>query len=159
MVDSSFVWEERFETVYASPHDGDGVAGEKWRPREAIAAGTLQTTAADYALFLRAVVTDGLLGKEATERMLTPHSTIDDELGWALGWGVETTEDGTVFWQWGDDGSFKALAAGSRARRARGERRSSCSPTRNGGSTSPVLSSRTCSGRRRFLDFRMVNYR
>ena len=117
MVDSSFVWEERFETVYASPHDGDGVAGEKWRPREAIAAGTLQTTAADYALFLRAVVTDGLLGKEATERMLTPHSTIDDELGWALGWGVETTEDGTVFWQWGDDGSFKALAAGSRARR------------------------------------------
>ena len=117
MVDSSFVWEERFETVYASPHDGDGVAGEKWRPREAIAAGTLQTTAADYALFLRAVVTNGLLGKEATERMLTPHSTIDDELGWALGWGVETTEDGTVFWQWGDDGSFKALAAGSRARR------------------------------------------
>ena len=123
MVDSSFVWEERFETVYASPHDGDGVAGEKWRPREAIAAGTLQTTAADYALFLRAVVTDGLLGKEATERMLTPHSTIDDELGWALGWGVETTEDGTVFWQWGDDGSFKALAAGSRARAANGGRR------------------------------------
>jgi len=31
--------------------------------------------------------------------------------------GVETTEDGTVFWQWGDDGSFKALAASSRAGR------------------------------------------
>ncbi len=155
MVDSSFVWEERFETVHASPHDGDGVAGKKWRPREAIAAGTLQTTAADYARFLRAVVNDGLLGKEATERMLTPHSTIDDELGWALGWGVETTEDGTVFWQWGDDGSFKALAAGSHSRRT------AVVVLSNGqwglDVARPVIEH--VLGRRRFLDFRMVNYR
>ncbi len=81
MVDSSFVWEERFEAVHASPHDGDGTARAKWRPREALAAGTLQTTAVDYARFLRAVLTDGLLGKEATEQMLAPQSKIDDELG------------------------------------------------------------------------------
>ena len=155
MVDSSFVWEERFETVYASPHDGEGVAGEKWRPREAIAAGTLQTTAADYARFLRAVLNDGLLGKEATERMLTPHATIDDELGWALGWGVETTEDGTVFWQWGDDGSFKALAAGSRARRKAVVVLTNAQWGLD--VARPVIEH--VLGRRRFLDFRMVNYR
>jgi hypothetical protein len=73
----------------------------------------------------------------------------------ALGWGIETTEDGTVFWQWGDDGSFKALAAGSRAGRT------AVVVLSNGqwglDVARPVIEH--VLGRRRFMDFRMVNYR
>ena len=47
MTDSSFLWEERFEGNHASRHDGEGVPGREWQPREALAAGTLQTTAGD----------------------------------------------------------------------------------------------------------------
>ncbi len=48
-------------------------------------------------------------------RMLTPASRIDDSLSWGLGWGLERAAGGAVyFWQWGDDGEFKAFTAGSR---------------------------------------------
>ena len=112
---SSFVWEERFESVHAVPHDGKGRPQEKSRPVSALAAGTLQTTAADYARFLQAVLSRGP-SDEAGESWLTPVSKIDDRLGWSLGWGFDKMEDGHVFWQWGDDGPFKALVAGSHAR-------------------------------------------
>ena len=158
MSDSSFVWEERFEAVHASPHDGEGLPQEKWRPREALAAGTLHTTAADYARFLQAVVTDssdGPLRSDAIDLMLEPHSTIDDELGWALGWGIERAEDGTAFWQWGDDETFKALTAGSRSRRAAVVVLTNGQWGRN--VARPIME--LSLGPRRFLDFRMVNYR
>jgi len=48
MRSSSYVWEERFESVHAVPHDGKARPQEKSRPEAALAAGTLQTTAADY---------------------------------------------------------------------------------------------------------------
>ena len=112
MRDSSFVWEERFEAVHAKPHDSKGRPKDKWRPRAALAAGTLHTTAMDYARFLQAVLGDGPSG-EGAEPWLAQVSTIDDSLGWSLGWGIENVEDGDLFWQWGDDGPFKALAAGS----------------------------------------------
>ena len=86
MTDSSFLWEERFEGNHASRHDGEGVPGREWQPREALAAGTLQTTAGDYARFLQALVADGTdslqpLSSTSIERMLTPHSRIDESLG------------------------------------------------------------------------------
>lgn len=160
MSDSSFVWEERFEPMHASPHDGAGAPRDKRHPRTALAAGTLQTTAADYARFLQALLPgsrDGAfpLRPEAIDRMLVPTSTIDDRLGWSLGWGIERTPDGIVFWQWGDDETFKALAAGSR----------------NGRKAVVVLTNaawgldvarpivESVLGPRAFLDFRMLHYR
>lgn len=111
MSSSSFVWEERFEAVHAAPHDAKGRQGKKWRPRVALAAGTLQTTASDYAAFLLSVLGDG---PARDGSWLAPESRIDDRLGWSLGWGYEKADEGNLFWQWGDDGPFKALVAGSR---------------------------------------------
>ena len=114
MTDSSFVWHQRFESVHAAPHDKKGRPEGKERPRQAKAAGTLHTTAEDYARFLEAVLGDD--PKEGQGEWLTPTSRIDRRLGWSLGWGFETAADGNLFWQWGDDGTFKAFAAGSHPR-------------------------------------------
>lgn len=160
MTDSSFLWEERFEGNLASRHDGEGVPGREWRPREALAVGTLYTTASDYARFLQTLVADGTdssmpLSSTSIEYMLTPHSSIDDSLGWSLGWGIERRDNGMLFWQWGENEGIKTLAAGSRST----------------GTAVVVLTNgqwghdvgrpimELVLGKARFLDFRMVNYR
>ena len=162
MTSSSFVWDESFEKVFATPHNLKGVAQEKWRPRVPLAAGTLHTTATDYARFLLSLIGPGggstPLGPTSIETMLTRTSTIDDKLGWALGWGIETAKDADYFWQWGDDGPFKAFAAGSRGPDSGGI---GVVVFTNGhwglNVARPVIE--LVLGKRAFLDFRMVNYR
>ena len=78
LADSSFVWEARFEDRYATPHDKKGRPKNKHRPQQASAAGTLHTTAADYARFLQKVLGDG---PDGTGAWLAMVSTIDDH--WA----------------------------------------------------------------------------
>ena len=160
---SSFVWHERFEAVFASPHDPEGNPKSKRRPTEPLAAGTLQTTAADYARLLQALLdpVEGVapLGSATVASMLTKTSNVSDRfgksLGWSLGWGIETAEEGDYFWQWGNDGPFKAFAAGSLS----------------SGTAVVVLTNghwgldvarpivERVLGQRSFLDFRMVTYR
>jgi len=160
MVDSSFVWEERFESVHASPHDGDGVPGDKWRPSEPLAAGTLQTTVFDYARFVEAMLAIEAadrwpLDDTALDQALEQQTTIDEALGWSLGFGVESTEAGTWFWQWGDDGPFKAFAAGSRVT-------GDAVVILTNGQWGLDVARPTVEevlGKRAFLDFRMIGYR
>jgi CubicO group peptidase (beta-lactamase class C family) len=156
MRDSSFVWEERFEAVHASPHDGKGDPRDKWRPRAALAAGTLQTTATDYARFMQAVLRDERSdGSPGT--WLARESTVDPErgLGWSLGLGYEEAEGGDVFWQWGDDGTFKALVAGSHAR---GVAVVVFTNAERGLNVARAVVERVLGEGLRFLDFRMLSY-
>lgn len=118
MTSSSFIWRDDYETRAAIGYNRRGPEG-KWKPREPLSAGTLHTTAGDYASFLGAMLAPlpgarGELNGEWLTRMLTRHSRIDDSLGWGLGWGLERSDAGTCFWQWGDDGEFKAFAMGNR---------------------------------------------
>jgi CubicO group peptidase (beta-lactamase class C family) len=53
MRDSSFVWQDRFESNHALPHDGQQRAGVKIKPADGNAAWSLQTTAVDYSVFWR----------------------------------------------------------------------------------------------------------
>ncbi|MBX9603961.1 MAG: beta-lactamase family protein [Bryobacteraceae bacterium] len=108
MRDSSFVWRSDFEHRAAIGSSESGPR-HKWRPAEGLAAGTLHTTAADYARFLRRF----LRGDEITLQMLKPATQVQDGLAWGLGWGLESSPAGSAFWQWGDDGEFKAFAIGS----------------------------------------------
>ena len=163
MARSSFVWEERFEAVFATPHDAGGQPREKRKPARALAAGTLHTTAADYARLLRALLVqaDGgePLNAKGVATMLTKTSSISDrlgkDLGWSLGLGVESAGNDEVFFQWGDDGPFKAFAAGSRSTGA------AVVVLTNGqwglDVARPIVE--RVLGKRNFLDFRMVNYR
>ena len=151
---SSFVWEERFEAVHAVAHDGKGRPQDKSRPRAALAAGTLQTTAVDYARFLQAVLGGGP-SDEAGESWLSRASKIDDRLGWSLGWGFEEAEGEDLFRQWGDDGPFKALVAGSHAR---GVAVVVFTNGQRGLNVARPIVERVLGPERAFLDFRMLDY-
>jgi len=115
MPDSSFVWRADYDARAAIGYDRLGPK-EKDKPKQALAAATLHTTAADFARFLSAILYPSAAGLDANwiEKMLSPQTKIDASLSWGLGWGLEERPPGRAFWQWGDNGEFKAFAMGSR---------------------------------------------
>jgi CubicO group peptidase (beta-lactamase class C family) len=123
---SSYVWRDDFNTDYALPHDAQSMPGAKQRPTKARSASTLQTTAPDYARFLRAVLTGTRLKPETAKEWLKPQIMLhqhciqclatdtpdtDQHIAWGLGWGLEP--DQGTFFHWGDNDGFKAFAVGS----------------------------------------------
>jgi hypothetical protein len=130
MTRSSFIWESRFDSNRAEPHDDFGEPAVAWKPGEGNAASTLQTTAADYAHFLLHVLDGSRLRPETLQLWLRPHTEVrhaktqsvgpkDDDVAtgvaWALGWGIEVAEG--TFFHWGNNGAFKAFTIGSMERR------------------------------------------
>jgi CubicO group peptidase (beta-lactamase class C family) len=115
MASSSFIWRDDYEATASLGYDRRGAA-EKWKEKQALAAATLHTTASDFARFLEAMLRPGRvgLGEEWIERMLAPRIQVDESLSWGQGWGIERRPRGRAFWQWGDNGEFKAFAIGSR---------------------------------------------
>lgn len=123
MTNSSYVWRPEFDAQSATGHDADGLPEEKWKPQDALSASSLQTTAADYARFVEAVL-NGKGLKPATLRELEkPQIAVDPactnctdrapgelskKIFWGLGWGIQETKDGESLWHWGDNGAFKA---------------------------------------------------
>jgi CubicO group peptidase (beta-lactamase class C family) len=72
-----------------------------------IGAGSLYTTADDYARFIAAVLGDDRLLALITGdpvKLSTPH------LSWGLGWGIETWKGSVSLWHWGNNPGFRALA-------------------------------------------------
>ncbi len=110
MTRSNLLWEERFEENYAVPHREDLTPREDRRPDEALAAGTLQTTATDYARFLIAVLDGTGLAEGTLEEILTPQVEVGEGVWWGLGWGLEEGEVGKAIWQWGHDPGSRAFA-------------------------------------------------
>ena len=162
MESSSFVWRPDYDARAAIGHDR-GSPQEKWRPNVAFAAGTLHTTATDYAKFLAAMIRPrkGVGLDEAwLRRMLTPASRIDDSLSWGLGWGIEKHSLGQFFWQWGDDGEFKAFAAGTREPRGVSGKKAVVILTNSASGLRvcrPIIE-HALGGSHSFLSYSMVNY-
>jgi Beta-lactamase len=127
MTRSSYIWDWNFEPNRAYPHDDFGSPARGGKPGEGNAAWSLQTTAADYARFLLAVLDGSRLQPETAQAWLSPEITVQHSsiqnlaettegevstgLGWGLGWGLELAENN--FFHWGDNGSFKAFTIGS----------------------------------------------
>ena len=128
---SSFVWRHEFDANFADPHDADLVPAPKYKSPSAKVAGSLQTTAADYARFMLAVMSGARL-KAATARLwLQPEVPLkqqcfvcidstapegDQRVAWGLGWGLEP--DAGTFFHWGDAGRYMSFAVGSVANRS-----------------------------------------
>lgn len=86
------------------------------------AAASLTTTAADYAGFLRHLVTardGGGAAAGIVEAMATPTTPINDEVRWGAGTGLQVNGARTTLWHWGDNPGFKNIfLADTSARRA-----------------------------------------
>jgi CubicO group peptidase (beta-lactamase class C family) len=111
---SSYVWQSAFETNYADPHDADEVPAPKIKPSVPDSASSLQTTADDYALFLKAILSGAGLKRDTAQIWFEPQVRLQEtQIAWGLGWGLETNSG--TFFQWGDydRGRFKAFAMGS----------------------------------------------
>ena len=110
------------EDVLALPHDENG-APTRSNTLSRNAAGSLHTTAADYARFLRVVLRGEGLSPEARQEMLRPTSRpptpfltaldpvgdppLADGVAWGLGWGLEIGCD-RIF-HWGSNPGFKSF--------------------------------------------------
>jgi CubicO group peptidase (beta-lactamase class C family) len=66
-------------------------------------AGSLATTANDYARFLVRLMSD----EAALRVMMTPTTRINRVIQWGLGVGLQTQTTATTFWHWGDTFGFK----------------------------------------------------
>lgn len=81
---------------------------------------SLITNAADYGRFLAFVAAGGglspaLLEESRRVQIGVPRTWLrgprgPESLGWALGWGVLERRNDVVFFQWGDNGAFRAFA-------------------------------------------------
>jgi len=105
---SSFVWNPVLEANHATGHDDGGVPQRKRKPTEGLAAGTLHTTAREYARFLVALMKGEGLDPETHAAMLREEVRVEGDVYWGLGVGLQRGAKGTSLWQWGDDGPFKA---------------------------------------------------
>jgi CubicO group peptidase (beta-lactamase class C family) len=125
MMRTSYVWQEMYESNFAAPHDEFMRPRRINRRREADAAGSLQTTAADYARVLVAILNAEGTRKASVDAMLEPQIAIqsqrmfgpaarddtggyaDIHLAWSLGWGRFDSEYGRAFFHTGHDFGFQ----------------------------------------------------
>jgi CubicO group peptidase (beta-lactamase class C family) len=102
MASSSFVWEDRFESVMAQGHTTHGIPQDD-RQIQVADADSLLTTAFDYATFVVACIWPD--GAESIDQpsglMMRPQVSVADNLYWGLGWGIEETNDGALLWHIG----------------------------------------------------------
>jgi CubicO group peptidase (beta-lactamase class C family) len=133
MVSSSYVWRADFDERTATGHDASATPQDLWKPKEAGAASTLNTTAHDYALFLAAILNGTGLRSATVREMETPQIAVDPEctnctdrtpkelsknLFWGLGWGIERAGETESLWHWGDNGSFKCFVVANLQRKS-----------------------------------------
>jgi CubicO group peptidase (beta-lactamase class C family) len=118
---TSYIWQQRFENNYAFGYDENGNALEKNKRKTSGAAGSMETTLADYARFLQYVMQKKGLNGQTLKMMLTPQirinsrqefPTITDDtttenkaidLSYGLGWGLMQCRYGKAFFKEGHD--------------------------------------------------------
>lgn len=107
MTHSSMIWRDDFATAAAHGHNLVGTPEPFRTYRQAHAAASMYTTAADYARFVAALLNGEGLPRAAVVSMLTPEIEIDEHTSWSLGFGIQRDGNGDALWQWGDYGIFR----------------------------------------------------
>lgn len=118
MKSSSFIWQPVYSTIASDGHDRQAKPKPMGKPQKASAAGSLRTTANDYAKFIMAMMAPGKvdspkLGEASLKNMLSSQIKINQKLDWGLGWGLEKASNGNFFWHWGDLVTFKSITVAS----------------------------------------------
>lgn len=86
-----------YEDYSQVPREAGDPALPNWMQPNA--ASSLITSAEDYTRFLIAAMRNPEIGKQQV--------TINEFLGWGLGWGIERMNGRSWLWQWGDNGGYK----------------------------------------------------
>jgi CubicO group peptidase (beta-lactamase class C family) len=128
MTTSSYTWQPRFEGNFAHGHDEAGKVLEKDKDNRARSASTLETTAADYARFMRAVLRREGLKKSSWDELFKPQIRIRSKsqfgtapwspeeittendgiaLSYGLGWGLLETPHGRGAFKEGHGDGFE----------------------------------------------------
>jgi hypothetical protein len=86
-------------------------------------AGSLVTSVNEYAQFMIRLMErprrdDFDLAEASRREMLTSQTRINNALSWGLGVGLESEAGRTLFWHWGDNGTFKAFMMGDAVKRS-----------------------------------------
>jgi CubicO group peptidase (beta-lactamase class C family) len=125
MAESSYTWKPELAANMTAGYtpDGRAIGPQHNDNAHANAAGSLNTTTHDYALFLEAVLNRRGLKPATFRQMETPQIAVDPtctnctghtpaklstDLFWGLGWGIEQNASGKYLWHWGDNGIYKA---------------------------------------------------
>lgn len=116
---TSYTWEAAFDANHADGHTERQKRFKMWRDSEPSAAGSLLTTASDFARLLIAVLNGDGLKLSSIDQMLAPQVPVLSErlfgplarevtednrainLSWGLGWGLFETEFGRAFFHTG----------------------------------------------------------
>jgi CubicO group peptidase (beta-lactamase class C family) len=119
MTRSNFTWTSDLDSLLACGHGANRQENPKSHNSKALAAATLLTTAAEFNLFLQALIkgkglkpdTWRMMQRKAVtpDRFDEPHDSVTANLGWGLGLGLESNDKGTAIWHWGDNGDFKCF--------------------------------------------------
>jgi CubicO group peptidase (beta-lactamase class C family) len=128
MTRSSMVWEPRFESDFANGYDEYRRSLGPERRNIAAAAGSMQTTPRDYALFLSALMRGEVLSASMRDKMLSPQIRIRSahqfpslntettmaydpiELSYGIGWGLYKSPYGPAFFKEGHDEGWRNFA-------------------------------------------------
>ncbi len=119
MNSSSLIWQPEYAEIASYGHNRQAKPKPMSQPKAASSAGSLRTTAAEYAQFPIAMIKAGTVDSDnlteaSLQQMLTPQIKLSDSLDWGLGWGLEKTNKGNFFWHWGDLVTFKSFIVASK---------------------------------------------
>jgi CubicO group peptidase (beta-lactamase class C family) len=128
---TSFVWQKEFDNDYALGHDRNEDTIAKFKRNEAHAAGSMETTIADYTRFVAAVMQGKRVSAKAKQEMLKPQIAIKYSnwsfppiekdsiadyrkigLSYGLGWGLFNTTYGKAFFKEGHIDGWTHYAIG-----------------------------------------------
>jgi CubicO group peptidase (beta-lactamase class C family) len=116
MASTSYVWSDAYASRAAVGHTRSGSALAHAPAKTASAASSLLTTAADYARFVAATLSEaGPQGPRVFRQMFRAAVPVDPKLGlsWGLGWALEARRGGQqCFFHWGANPGFRAFALG-----------------------------------------------
>jgi len=131
MTSSGYVWNETIDKKLASAHDKNGQPIQRRKSTEIDvarygSAGSLLTTATDYAKFLIEVMDPKppdayRLNEASCKEMLRPQVTVPNSpipASWALGWQIWHFDKGEIVAHGGDDTGFHSEAAFSISRKS-----------------------------------------
>jgi len=125
MIRTSYAWRDAFDVNAARPHDEFGRPKRLPRRTKPDAAGSMVTTAEDYARLLVAILNAAGQRRATVDEMLRPQITIsyeqmfgpgawrdtykfrDINLAWGLGWGRFDTGQGRAFFHTGHDFGYQ----------------------------------------------------